>query len=268
MRPIPGDINRPGLPVGPAITNNVTSVFNNMTGGHFGHSSYHAGSPGQFVGTDYYVQYRVKFHPNRFNPEEPIGKMLMLVTNYVTPMQEIVTSVRTDYGGGWYFMYTSVGSSFNSFLDSSQQQTGGASLQPGGAYNDTCKVGIGNQAGNGTACFKWPTNEWVTVLIHVIPGRQYVVANVTNQSNPRDTGIEVWIARSGQTSYTKIWEKFDYVWFYQSEYFGGAPQPFGWNWLNFSPFTGGAVAVPSVNGWYHRHDQVIFSNQFIPCPQV
>lgn len=273
LAPISGDVNRAGLTaLSVTITNNsqVTSQFNNMVGGHFGHSSYHATWPGKFVGTDYWVQYRVKFSANRFNSNEPIGKMLMLVTNYQTPNQEIVTLMRTDYGGGWYNMYTATGNQFNSFLTDPQTQAGDYSWQPGGAYASTCLASAGSNSGNGVACWNWrPTGEWITVLIHVIPGRQYVVANVGDASNPKETGIEVWVARENDLKYTLIWRKLDYVWNYDTtvtEGPGGGPMPFGWNWLNFSPFTGGAVAVPSVAGWSHRHDQVICANKFIPCP--
>jgi hypothetical protein len=267
MQPIPGDINRPGLPVGSDFAQ-VTPQFNNWRGGFFGHSSYASQWPGQMIGTDYYVQYRVKFHPNRFNSNEPSGKMLMLVTNYTTPSQEIVVQALTDYGGGYYRMYTSVGSSFNSFLSNPQGAPMGASIQPGGPYAATCVIGQGQLGKAFSNCFVWPTNEWVTVLMHVIPGRQNVNSNLADPANPHDTGIEVWVARTGQTSYTKIWDKKDYVWHFDNNYLGGEQMPFGWNWLNFTAFTGGAVAVPSVAGYYHRHDQVIFSNQFIACPTV
>lgn len=267
MQPISGDINRPGLPTGPAFSQ-VTSAFVNWRGGFFGHSSYHTRWPGQFLGTDYYLQYRVKFHPNRFNANEPSGKMLMLVTNYSTPSQEIVVQALTDYGGGYYRMYTNFGNSFNGFLSGPQGAPMGASIQPGGAFASSCVIGEAKLGKGYNNCWVWPTNEWVTVLMHVIPGRQCVTQSLNDPANPRDTGIEVWVARAGQTSYTKIWDKRDYVWFYDNNYLGGEQMPFGWNWLNFTAFTGGSVAVPSTSGYYHRHDQIIFSTEFIPCPLV
>jgi hypothetical protein len=267
MQPIPGDINRANLPVAPDFAQ-VTPSFNNWFGGFFGHRDYNARWPGQYIGTDYYLQFRAKFHPNRWNSNEPSGKMLMLVTSYTTPAQEIVVQALTPWGGGYYNMYTSVGTNFNSFLTDPQGSPQGASIQPGGLYKSTCVIGQSKLGAGSNNCWVWPTNEWVTVLIHVIPGHQNVSGNLSDPANPKDTGIEVWAARAGQTSYTKIWQKLDYVWHFDNNYINGDVMPFGWNWLNFTSFTGGAVAVPSVNGYYHRHDQVIFSTQFIPCPQV
>ena len=271
MRAITGDVNKAGLPV--YATNidsgtTATSVFSNMKGGFFGNAEYKSASPSDFVGTDYYLQFRVKFHPNRFNSNEPTGKMLMFVTGYSTPMQELVLQTRTDYGGRWYTMYTNTSTGFNSALNNPQSASGtnGSSLEPGGAYSSTCTQGIAPDGTN--KCFLWPTNEWVTVLIHVIPGHQRALADMSNSSNKKDTGLEVWIARAGAKTYTKIWEKFDYVWEFGVSYLDGTPQPFGWNWINFTAFTGGAAAVPSVSGYYHRHDQLVFSTQFIPCPQA
>lgn len=268
MRPIAGDVNKPGLELGPTITSaaQANSAFVNMRGGFFGHSEYHTRWPGQFIGTDYYLQFRVKFHPNRFNADEPMGKMLMFVTGYQTPQQEIVMRLRTDYGGRWFNMYTSVGTNFNSELNDPQGGGNGSSLQPGGAFGSTCIQGVAPDGTN--KCYLWPTGEWITVLVHVIPGRQHVSSNLSDPANPKETGIEVFVARAGQTTYTKIWDKKNYVWFYDANYVDQSPAPFGWNWLNFTAFTGGSVAVPSAHGYYHRHDQMIFSKQFIPCPVV
>lgn len=263
MQPIPGDINSPGLPVGPDFEQ-VTPAFVNWHGGHFAHQDYHSEWPDQCIGTDFYFQYRVKFSVGRFDEVEPGGKMLMIVTGYHTPSQEIVTTAKTSYGGGWFNMYTSVGSNFNSFLDSSQQQNQGASMQPGGPFDDTCVVGQNALDDN---CWVFHEGEWATILIHVIPGHDHVNGDINDPANPHDTGIEVFAARAGETSYTKIWDKKDYVWLFDAQYIDGEDQPNGWNWLNFTAFTGGSVAVPSVNGYYHRHDQLIFSTQFIECPQ-
>lgn len=272
LAPINGDINNAGLtPLAITISNNsqVTSQFNNMVGGHFGHSSYHSTWPGRFVSTDFYLQYRVKFSANRFNSDEPTGKMMMLVTNYQTPNQELVALARTDYGGGWYFMYTNIGATQ---LTDPQDESGDASFEPGGVYDATCVESAGSNAGNGTSCYNYrPTGQWQTILLHLIPGRNRVNGNLNDPANPHETGIEVWVAKDGETSYRKIWEKFDYVWLYDTgitEGPGGGPMPFGWNWINWSPFTGGPVALPSVNGWYHEHDQLICSKEFIPCPAI
>ncbi len=271
MRPITGDVNKAGLPVYAQTLDSASTtvnVFSNMKGGFFGNADYKNAAPNDFVGTDFYLQFRVKFSANRFKSNEPNGKMLMLVTGYQTPDQELVLQARTDYGGAWYTMYTNTSTGFNSSLNNPQSASGtqGSSLEPGGPYDSTCIEGTAPDGTN--KCFLWPTNEWLTVLIHVIPGHQYTVADINSTANKKDTGLEVWIARAGATTYTKIWSKLDYVWQYGVSYQDGTPQPNGWNWLNLTAFTGGNAGVPSVNGYYHRHDQLIFSTQFIPCPQV
>lgn len=271
LRPCTGDVNKAGLPVYAQTFDSgatTTNVFANMKGGFFGNADYQKASPSDFVGNDFYIQFRVKFSTNRFNSNEPTGKMFMITTGYENAMQELVLQARTDYGGHWYTMYTNTSTGFNSALNNPQSASGtnGSSLEPGGAYNSTCIEGIAPDGTN--KCYLWPVNQWVTVLMHIIPGHQFTVADLTSPLNAKDTGLQVWIAPAGATSYTKIWDKQDYVWQYGNNYLGGTPQPFGWNWINFTAFTGGASPVPSVAGYYHRHDQIIVSTQMIPCPQV
>jgi hypothetical protein len=77
----------------------------------------------------------------------------------------------------------------------------------------------------------------------------------------KDFGIEVWVARQGQYSYTKLFEKFNLAWYYAAYL-----HPVGaFNSICPSGYMNG---ISAIAGWYHRYDQIIFSQQFIPCPQA
>ena len=136
----------------------------------------------------------------------------------------------------------------------------GTSVQPGGDYADSCRIGTY------TNCWQYPTDRWITVLVHVVPGHHNGdsnAADMSSTSNRRDAGIEVWVADYGATTYTKIWEKFDYVWNYDATTsYGNA---YGFNALSLSQYMNGALAGV---GWWRRYTQVIFSTSFIECPKV
>jgi hypothetical protein len=155
-------------------------------------------------------------------------------------------------------MYTNFGSKSNANLNSFQGQNGSlGSYQPGGAFDSTCTYP------NWGGCWQWPMDEWVTVLIRVIPGHHNGDANGPNMADPnnkKDTGIQVWVARRGETTYTKIWDKLDYVWSWDSS---SGTTCYGFNVFMPSQYMNN---VASTVDWYRRFDQVIFSRQFIPCP--
>ena len=92
-------------------------------------------------------------------------------------------------------------------------------------------------------------DEWVTYLYKVVPGDEH-------QPN---TSIEVWRAVRGETSYTKIFEKFNQAIDYSDAY------DKAWNALICSAYHNAS----NVNtDFFQRYDQIIFSKDFIPCPQV
>jgi hypothetical protein len=103
------------------------------------------------------------------------------------------------------------------------------------------------------------------MLVHVIPGLQAGVGTPGNIANvdygntaAKNTGMQIWVAAPGETAYTKIWDKLNYSWAFD-------PAPNGWNMFEPSAYTNN---VKAVQGWYHRYAQVIFSKQFITCPQA
>lgn len=71
--------------------------------------------------------------------------------------------------------------------------------------------------------------------------------------------VQVWSALPGETAYTKIWDQDTVdVSFNES---GGE----GYNAFNASCYLNGQTYVTDI---VHKFDQMIFSKNFIPCPQV
>ena len=91
-------------------------------------------------------------------------------------------------------------------------------------------------------------DEWATYLYHVVPG----------DAGAPNTTIEVWRALDGETSYTKIFETFDEPVDYDDAYSKA------WNAVLVSAYHNG-IDMPE---FWQKYDQIIFSREFIPCPQV
>lgn len=244
--------------------------------GYYGHSDYHAQYPtwqsqsNVWDGTDFYLQFRVKIPASRWAPEypyNPYGKLMFIDVTGETSDGEIVIQ-SSDAGQGYWYktspfrMYTSRGSLPNSFISDPQGAPQGATLQPKSPWASTCLIGQPTNVVD--KCWEWPADEWVTVLIHVIPGHNNpgmaYESNLNNWPN-KDFGIQVWVARLGQTSYTKLFEKFNLAWWFAADL-----HPLG-SFNSICP-SGYMNNVAAIAGWFHRYDQIIFSQQFIPCPQV
>jgi hypothetical protein len=185
--------------------------------GLYGHSSYHS-EPG-FDGSEYYLQMRVKISESRFTAGNPsAGKLAYFTHTYRSlTSQEVVTQNNIN-------------------RDFMAYRSGSPPLEPSKQFGSEL-----------SGYWKWPSDEWVTVLYHVVPGRNRVA----------ETVFRVWVARSGVTSYTKIWDtnvvplEYDY--------------DNGQNALILSSYMNG---VGSPTAWYVRFDQLIFSRAPIACPQV
>jgi hypothetical protein len=276
MRPLPGDINRPGLPVGPSVSN-----FPDGCGGlqnpYFGHRDYWNtphGSPlrsGTFLGDEFYFQYRLKFSPGRLASNQPGGKLVMLETNWTNPTQEIVITAKKNatptsavsaysHQGGWG---ANLGNPQGSggFGPGDQQQPGGF---PSCTYN------------NPGSCFNYVENQWMTFLVRVKMGRAAVSTSVPPtdpvNASARNTRLTIWGALAGQTNYTLIHDKADYALDYQDDAtYDGNPShvhAYGLNWLALDFYTGGSQFIQSPTGFHHKFDQLIFSTQPIACPQA
>lgn len=302
---IPHDINNAGLyHDGTTVLNSsdASSVYVNGRGGFFGHSSYHSDpnwdnatlhpSPYQaYIGTDYWVQFRVKFSANRFTDGETDGKIAMTHLTYsTTPRSEIVLYCTTSYGSKWIQMYTGAGGRHD-LGGGYPTNPDGSSIQPGGVKAATCLYGIGASAGDPAFCTLWSADEWCTVLMHIIPGT-IDTTDYTNQVAHRNTGVELWIAPQsridsmGSSAYILVQSKLDYALVqdaqpysggFEPDKYGSSPQtvsgygqPYGGAIFALNAFNGGASLRPSVQseGWYQRYDQVICSTASIPCPAV
>lgn len=105
-------------------------------------------------------------------------------------------------------------------------------------------------------------DEWVTVLVHVIPGHHFPNwGGAGNWPNNGDTGVQIWVAKQSELAngYVKIIDVRDFPFNYDS----GGLHPPAWNLIKLSGYMNN---VPAPVGWTHRFDQVIFSRQTIPCP--
>ena len=261
----------------------------NWRGGYYGHQDYHTqyatwqGQSNVWDGNEFYFQFRVKMSPDRWtgyagpqssDTRNPNGKLMFIDATGSTHESEIVI-----YSGGPdpvyfhdtypYRMYTASGSMPNSFLSSPQGAGGGASLQAGGPYENTCRIGVTTSGAND--CWEWPrAAEWVTVLVHVVPGHdnQADQGKAVSQWANKDTKLEVWVARAGQTTYTKVFNNQALAWLFGDR--NGNAEPYELHPPAVNSVCPSAYMnnVPAVKGWYQRYDQLIFSKQFIPCPLV
>lgn len=198
-----------------------------------------------YDGDEYYLQVRVKIDPRRIqgiNAGVPQGKVIYLTRcDRSNTSQEIVLEACELQGGrNLLSMYRSGGPplEWNRF----DQVTQG--YQPG------YELGVCNYS-NPASCWEWPMGQWVTLLFHIKPGPQPAFEVNTNEQ----TLIQLYAAKQGETTYTKVWDQN--------------------NCLPFDVHYGHAAIILSVynNGlsmteFWQRYDQLIFSKQFIPCPQV
>jgi hypothetical protein len=199
--------------------------------GYYGHPDYHSSN---FDGHDYYIQARVKLHPNR--PEEPSGGKLFYFTRTDRSLtsQEIVTKSLhngSSVGDAVFFVYR--GGSFPLSGDPPGR------VQPNSEYT-------------GDDFWRWPFNEWVTLLYHVKGGLD----------GNSDTLFQVWVDWDGNrkvNEYIKIWDQPTVDLSY------GDGFPFGHNAIIASGYMNGANFSQDI---WQRYDQMIFSTRPIACPQL
>lgn len=256
---------------------------------YFGHADYHIQYPTWTVdgvtesdpwrGTDFWVQFRCKISASRWNPSSqatnrnPNGKLLFLRTTGLTPLQEIVVmSTNTSSYDKWhdtnfFRMYT--GGGYSKVLAKPWPGGPGTKLQPGGIY-DTGVAGTtcyqsGSDATISQSCWTWPKDEWVTVLMHVVPGHHYPNWNGTwgSAGTGGDTAVQVWVARQSQlaSGYVKVFDAGEFPFAFDSS----GRHPPAWNAI--TP-TGYMNNVPAPVGWTQRYDQIVLSRSFVPCPMA
>ena len=144
-------------------------------------------------------------------------------------------------------MYRSVSPS----LDSDAPGISVHGNQPGTQYGNVgdgvCR--LDNSGGRLANCWAWPAGQWATIMWRIRNGT----------SGGGNTLVEVWAAAPGQKQFTKIWSQPGVDLPFDPDY------PQGHNALICSIYHNGEN-MPQQ--FYHRYDQIIFSKQFIPCPQV
>lgn len=212
------------------------------TCGYYGHASYHSLYPGQFDGTGYYLQVRVKMDPKRTKYRDG-GKLFYFTrTDRSATEQEIVT-ISGRYAGGrnMFSMYRSMSPELS-------RDWPGRGDQPGtdlrGRFGGSCEFG----ALSTRACWAY-SGGWDTLLYHVRPGLD----------GGADTLVQVWAAHPGEKSYTKIWDQPNVNLSF------GTRHPYGHNALICSGYLNKIDTGPGV---FHRYAQIVFSLDPIPCPQA
>lgn len=224
--------------------------------GFYTHRDYHSQWPEfQVDGDEFYLQYRVKISSSRFLSGQPDGKLAFIGvtgngTSHFTPDQEIVIQSRQNR---ILRTYTNFGSNFNSALTEPQAASdqSGAVKQPGGDYASSC---VNNLTCN--ICWCYPSDTWVTTLVHVKPGHH---GTSLGQVSAQDTLLEIKVALPGDSEYTTVYSKSDFVFEFNQSV------PFGWSVFEPSAYMNGSPALQNA-GWTHRYTQVIFSKQPIACP--
>lgn len=140
---------------------------------------------------------------------------------------------------------------------------------------------------NGTReCWRIPGDEWVTYLLHFKFGRDNAPPNPSGASTlnlrgpwPAEsdpayrTTFELYVAREGETAYTKLTSDPNYIWFFGDEkysagYYFYNPPGLNTIWLsqNLNDYVGsGSVAPPNAPHWID-YTQLIVSRNWIAPP--
>jgi hypothetical protein len=260
------------------------SYFTDTKRGFFVHRDYASAaqySNGEVLGNEFWLQFRVKMSAGRFDPRDDVSGLIAdnVVRNSAFPNsygkqfpppgklafihkpkgaeQEIVPiSGQPDpewfypntYPFRWYGKYGEMSAQFR--LDSNPQVT---SIQPASPWERTCALGA--DVTKPDSCWFWPVSEWVTVLVHIRPGRQ----NTRVDGGNNDTLIEFKVARWGETSYTTVYRA------NRGLVYSEDGMPFGFSLLSLNCYFNN---VPSFRHISHTYSQIVLSSEEIPCPQV
>ncbi|MEM9188682.1 MAG: hypothetical protein AAGF12_05875 [Myxococcota bacterium] len=197
---------------------------------------------GQHDGSAWYLQLRVKIDPRRAAAGQPSGGKITYFTRNdrsLTSQEINLESLQrgaTD-GANYFSLYRSGSPPL-------ENDSPGQGSQPG---NERGRCEFRSDA---MACWAF-SGGWDTLLFHIEPG-----LGGDDRAHP-STLVRVYDAHPGETSYTKIWDQpdaavpYDVVW--------------GHNTLLCSGYENGQAFVEDA---YKRFAQIIFSQDFIPCPQV
>lgn len=241
------------------------------------------GDTGIYDGNSFYLQFRVKISGSRWTTGNPDGKLLLIEpAAQLSDLQEIVVrSVnKHDAETGFnyvntnpFLVYTSRGGYANSVLQNPQGSSSG-SIETAGPYASSCTGGHTSVVG---ACWEFPADQWVTVLLQLVPGQDN--SNYTGNAPSgsvstwpyHDTVLNAWVCPINAANYTQVFGMNNIALFYYTSGDPGAGSdgpngmwhPPAFNALEFSGYMNNQ---PIVSGWSQKFTQIIFSKQFIPCP--
>jgi hypothetical protein len=200
--------------------------------GWYGHSSYHNAN---FDGEEFYLQMRAKRDPRRIsggNQNFSVGKFTYLtICRYSLSNQELVTYSAAPSGDDNRFR---IYGGWQIFQPLDQAPGTDGSIQPGGV----------------SPLWSW-SGGWDTIMYHLVMGRE----------NTNETLLEIYAAHPGETGFTLIWQQTFAFFSFDS---GNGLQR-GLQALICSTYNNGQN-LPG--DYWDRWDQIIFSKEFIPCPQV
>ncbi len=225
----------------------------NWSTGWYGHSTYQNSS---FDGTEFYLQVRVMADPRRTTPgNTQVGKFVWFSTTPASyTQQELVTYsgqfVTPSSGVGapnYHNIYQ--GANYSPLRDVAVPAVSGTRIQVNSAIAGVCDPYTGSVGG----CWAY-SGGWDTLLYHLVPGRNGVA----------ETRLEVYAAHPNQKAYTKIWDVIYPAVFDQGANTAGNAMRNGWNALLLAIYQN----AQTNSEYWHRFDQVIFSREFIPCPQA
>lgn len=205
-----------------------SGAINNHNFGWYGHSSYH--NTGDFDGEEFWLQLRVKRDLRRLDADLSVGKSIQLGVAYDSGGGASLTSqtVVTYSALSPFRMYAYWEGTGATPMN--QQGTGDGTIQPGGVSD------IWEYSGG-----------WDCLMYHVVPGREGFT----------ETVMEVYAAHPGETEFTKIWADT----YLMAHYDHGL----GMQAVYLSTYQNNQS---SASEWVDKYDQIIFSKEFIPCPQV
>lgn len=213
--------------------------------GVIAHPSF-SGTP--YIGTELYLQVRVKMDPRRSTGgnESALsqvgsdgGGKLFFISNHLQSLssQEVVTYSRGHNGGGpgspnFQRLYVTSGFLPLELADGSSGQQ---------IRNDLGFCDVSTSPGN---CWSY-SGGWDTLLYHWQPGRPGI----------KETRARIYGVNEGLSAYRLLWDAT-----YSTEY----STVNGFNAFISSAFQNGANMPQD---FWHRYTQIILSKNFIPCPK-
>jgi hypothetical protein len=248
-------------------------------------------------GSDFWVQWRVKISASRWQASDAATrnsnalKYFAAWTTWQTPAHEVVWMDSNTDPAPYNFFSASVGGRVTGYTNPSVSVgfDHGAILQPNGDYDTTCRIDGGGNYPAAASCFRMPPDEWVTFLLHVIPGKNYTnnTGWPTASDSTTGTGIQLWACPqsridAGNPTYLLIFNKIgvnSYPFSFDNWGTGYAASPNlnepppGWNSILFWTYQNN---IPQAYGFTRKISQVIFKKgnggsnvtDGIPCPQV